>query len=198
MEYSFRHRLHSFQQPCPCQREIDRGTERNTDRYHTEYRTQSLVYPMARLQDCRCGMGYGHRLYGSQRILCYLADGQRLPPDHIHSLFQYEKRNSGTVSGSHTSVMLRRIGMGVILTLLCGVFSEELISCVIDSGIWYAARPDVAAVGTSDGYPVYLYQYLAGDRGGSGTTCSRILSLLLAVWLFWRTEKRMGKAPSFV
>lgn len=112
MEYSFRHRLHSFQQPCPCQREIDRGTERNTDRYHTEYRTQSLVYPMARLQDCRCGMGYGHRLYGSQRILCYLADGQRLPPDHIHSLFQYEKRNSGTVSGSHTSVMLRRIGYG--------------------------------------------------------------------------------------
>ena len=88
---------------------------------------------MARLQDCRCGMGYGHRLYGSQRILCYLADGQRLPPDHIHSLFQYEKRNSGTISGSHTSVMLRRIGMGVILTLLCGVFSEELISCVIDS-----------------------------------------------------------------
>ena len=63
--------------------------------------------------------------------------------------------------------------MGVILTLLCGVFSEELISCVIDSEIWYAARPDVAAVGTSDGYPVYLYQHLAGDRGGSGTTCSR-------------------------
>lgn len=25
------------------------------------------------------------------------------------------------------------LGMGVILTLLCGVFSEELISCVIDS-----------------------------------------------------------------
>jgi len=25
-----------------------------------------------------------------------------------------------------------------------------------------------------------------------------ILSLLLAVWLFWRTEKRMGKDPSFV
>ena len=200
MEYSFRHRLHSFQQPCPCQREIDRGTERNTDRYHTEYRTQSLVYPMARLQDCRCGMGYGHRLYGSQRILCYLADGQRLPPDHIHSLFQYEKRNSGTISGSHTSVMLRRIGMGVILTLLCGVFSEELISCVIDSeGIREYGTPLVRTLLLSGPVMgILLYQYLAGDRGGSGTTCSRILSLLLAVWLFWRTEKRMGKAPSFV
>ena len=52
-------------------------------------------------------------------------------------------------------------------------------------------------LGTFTEYP-YLYQHLAGDRGGSGTTCSRILSLLLAVWLFWRTEKRMGKAPSFV
>ena len=76
VEYSFRHRLHSFQQPCPCQREIDRGTDRNTDRYHTEYRTQSLVYPMARLQDCRCGMGYGHRLYGSNAYYVILLTGK--------------------------------------------------------------------------------------------------------------------------
>ncbi len=202
MEYSFRHRLHSFQQPCPCQREIDRGTERNTDRYHTEYRTQSLVYPMARLQDCRCGMGYGHRLYGSQRILCYLADGQRLPPDHIHSLFQYEKRNSGTISGSHTSVMLRRIGMGVILTLLCGVFSEELISCVIDSeGIREYGTPLVRTLLLSGPVMGILFIYintLQAIGAEAAQPVADILSLLLAVWLFWRTEKRMGKAPSFV
>lgn len=157
---------------------------------------------MARLQDCRCGMGYGHRLYGSQRILCYLADGQRLPPDHIHSLFQYEKRNSGTISGSHTSVMLRRIGMGVILTLLCGVFSEELISCVIDSeGIREYGTPLVRTLllsGPVMGILLIYINTLQAIGAEAAQPVADILSLLLAVWLFWRTEKRMGKAPSFV
>ena len=196
MEYSFRHRLHSFQQPCPCQREIDRGTERNTDRYHTEYRTQSLVYPMARLQDCRCGMGYGHRLYGSNAYYVILLTGKDSHLTISIACFNMRKETVGPSQAVIRLSCFAGLGMGVILTLLCGVFSEELISCVIDSeGIREYGTP---LVGTSDGYPVYLYQYLAGDRGGSGTTCSRILSLLLAVWLFWRTEKRMGKAPSFV
>jgi len=142
-------------------------------------------------------MGYGHRLYGSQRILCYLADGQRLPPDHIHSLFQYEKRNSGTISGSHTSVMLRRIGMGVILTLLCGVFSEELISCVIDSeGIREYGTPLVRTLLLSGPVMGILFIYintLQAIGAEAAQPVADILSLLLAVWLFWRTEKRMGK-----
>lgn len=199
MEYSFRHRLHSFQQPCPCQREIDRGTERNTDRYHTEYRTQSLVYPMARLQDCRCGMGYGHRLYGSQRILCYLADGQRLPPDHIHSLFQYEKRNSGTVSGSHTSVMLRRIGMGVILTLLCGVFSEELISCVIDSeGIREYGTPLVRTLLLSGPVMGILFIYINTLQAIGAEAAQPVAEFFPSFWLFGcfgGLKREWGKTP---
>ena len=199
MEYSFRHRLHSFQQPCPCQREIDRGTERNTDRYQTEYRTQSLVYPMARLQDCRCGMGYGHRLYGSQRILCYLADGQRLPPDHIHSLFQYEKRNSGTVSGSHTSVMLRRIGMGVILTLLCGVFSEELISCVIDSeGIREYGTPLVRTLLLSGPVMGILFIYINTLQAIGAEAAQPVAEFFPSFWLFGcfgGLKREWGKPP---
>ena len=195
MEYSFRHRLHSFQQPCPCQREIDRGTERNTDRYHTEYRTQSLVYPMARLQDCRCGMGYGHRLYGSNAYYVILLTGKDSHLTISIACFNMRKETVGPSQAVIRLSCFAGLGMGVILTLLCGVFSEELISCVIDSeGIRKYGTPLVRTLLLS----VYLYQYLAGDRGGSGTTCSRILSLLLAVWLFWRTEKRMGKAPSFV
>lgn len=199
VEYSFRHRLHSFQQPCPCQREIDRGTERNTDRYHTEYRTQSLVYPMARLQDCRCGMGYGHRLYGSQRILRYLADGQRLPPDHIHSLFQYEKRNSGTISGSHTSVMLRRIGMGVILTLLCGVFSEELISCVIDSeGIREYGTPLVRTLLLSGPVMGILFIYINTLQAIGAEAAQPVAEFFPSFWLFGcfgGLKREWGKPP---
>ena len=186
MEYSFRHRLHSFQQPCPCQREIDRGTERNTDRYHTEYRTQSLVYPMARLQDCRCGMGYGHRLYGSNAYYVILLTGKDSHLTISIACFNMRKETVGPSQAVIRLSCFAGLGMGVILTLICGVFSEELISCVIDSegpvmGILFIYINTLQAIGAEAAQPV-----------------ADILSLLLAVWLFWRTEKRMGKAPSFV
>lgn len=129
VEYSFRHRLHSFQQPCPCQREIDRGTERNTDRYHTEYRTQSLVYPMARLQDCRCGMGYGHRLYGSNAYYVILLTGKDSHLTISIACFNMRKETVGPSQAVIRLSCFAGLGMGVILTLICGVFSEELISC---------------------------------------------------------------------
>ena len=95
--------------------------------------------------------------------------------------------------------MLRRIGYGRDTDLdLRSVFRRTDQLCHWFgrySGIWYAARPDVAAVGTSDGYPVYLYQHLAGDRGGSGTTCSRHSfppSGCLAVLADW---KENGESP---
>ena len=86
--------------------------------------------------------------------------------------------------------------MGVILTLLCGVFSEELISCVIDS-------EGIREYGTPLSGPVMgiLFIYintLQAIGAEAAQPVADILSLLLAVWLFWRTEKRMGKAPSFV
>lgn len=202
MEYSFRHRLHSFQQPCPCQREIDRGTERNTDRYHTEYRTQSLVYPMARLQDCRCGMGYGHRLYGSNAYYVILLTGK--DPHLTISIACFNMRKE-TVGPSQAVIRLScfaGLGMGVILTLICGVFSEELISCVIDSeGIREYGTPLVRTLLLSGPVMGILFIYintLQAIGAEAAQPVADILSLLLAVWLFWRTEKRTGKAPSFV
>ena len=76
----------------------------------------------------------------------------------------------GPFQGGHASVMLRRVGYGRDTDLaLRSVFrrtGQLFHRFGRNSGIWYAVRPDVAAVGTSDGYPVYLYQRLAGDRGG--------------------------------
>ena len=234
MEYSFRHRLHSFQQPCPCQREIDRGTERNTDRYHTEYRTQSLVYPMARLQDCRCGMGYGHRLYGSNAYYVILLTGKDSHLTISIACFNMRKETVGPSQAVIRLSCFAGLGMGVILTLICGVFSEELISCVIDSegireygtplvrtlllsgpvmGILFIYINTLQAIGAA-GYSfllsisrqglIFIPCLLLFDRlfrlygAVAAQPVADILSLLLAVWLFWRTEKRMGKAPSFV
>ena len=98
--------------------------------------------------------------------------------------------------------MLRRIGMGVILTLLCGVFSEELISCVIDSeGIRKYGTPLVRTLLLSGPVMGILFIYintLQAIGAEAAQPVADILSLLLAVWLFWRTEKRMRKDPSFV
>lgn len=98
--------------------------------------------------------------------------------------------------------MLRRIGMGVILTLLCGVFSEELISCVIDSeGIRKYGTPLVRTLllpGPVMGILFIYINTLQAIGAEAAQPVADILSLLLAVWLFWRTEKRMGKDPSFV
>ena len=201
MEYSFRHRLHSFQQPCPCQREIDRGTERNTDRYHTEYRTQSLVYPMA-LQDCRCGMGYGHRLYGSNAYYVILLTGKDSHLTISIACFNMRKETVGPSQAVIRLSCFAGLGMGVILTLICGVFSEELISCVIDSeGIREYGTPLVRTLLLSGPVMGILFIYintLQAIGAEAAQPVADILSLLLAVWLFWRTEKRMGKAPSFV
>ena len=130
--------------------------------------------------------------------------------------------------------MLRRIGMGVILTLLCGVFSEELISCVIDSegirkygtplvrtlllsgpvmGILFIYINALQAIGAA-GYSfllsisrqglIFIPCLLLFDRlfrlygAAAAQPVADILSLLLAVWLFWRTEKSMGKETPFV
>lgn len=202
MEYSFRHRLHSFQQPCPCQREIDRGTERNTDRYHTEYRTQSLVYPMARLQDCRCGMGYGHRLYGSNAYYVILLTGKDSHLTISIACFNMRKETVGPSQAVIRLSCFAGLGMGVILTLICGVFSEELINCVIDSeGIREYGTPLVRTLLLSGPVMGILFIYintLQAIGAEAAQPVADILSLLLAVWLFWRTEKRMGKAPSFV
>lgn len=202
MEYSFRHRLHSFQQPCPCQREIDRGTERNTDRYHTEYRTQSLVYPMARLQDCRCGMGYAHRLYGSNAYYVILLTGKDSHLTISIACFNMRKETVGPSQAVIRLSCFAGLGMGVILTLICGVFSEELISCVIDSeGIREYGTPLVRTLLLSGPVMGILFIYintLQAIGAEAAQPVADILSLLLAVWLFWRTEKRMGKAPSFV
>ena len=92
--------------------------------------------------------------------------------------------------------------MGVILTLICGVFSEELISCVIDSeGIREYGTPLVRTLLLSGPVMGILFIYintLQAIGAEAAQPVADILSLLLAVWLFWRTEKRMGKAPSFV
>ena len=91
--------------------------------------------------------------------------------------------------------------MGVILTLLCGVFSEELISCVIDSeGIREYGTPLVRTLLLSGPVMGILFIYITLQEIGAEAAqpVADILSLLLAVWLFWRTEKRMGKDPSFV
>jgi Na+-driven multidrug efflux pump len=94
------------------------------------------------------------------------------------------------------------LGMGVILTLLCGVFSEELISCVIDSeGIREYGTPLVRTLllsGPVMGILLIYINTLQAIGAEAAQPVADILSLLLAVWLFWRTEKRMGKAPSFV
>lgn len=126
------------------------------------------------------------------------------------------------------------LGMGVILTLLCGVFSEELVSCFIDSegireygtpfvrtlllsgpvmGILFIYINALQAIGAA-GYSfllsisrqglIFIPCLLLFDRlfrlygAVAAQPVADILSLLLAVWLFWRTEKSMGKEPSFV
>ena len=126
------------------------------------------------------------------------------------------------------------LGMGVILTLLCGVFSEELVSCFIDSegireygtpfvrtlllsgpvmGILFIYINALQAIGAA-GYSfllsisrqglIFIPCLLLFDRlfrlygAVAAQPVADILSLLLAVWLFWRTEKSMGKETPVV
>ena len=79
---------------------------------------------------------------------------------------------------------------------------RRLISCVIDSeGIREYGTPLVRTLLLSGPVMGILFIYintLQAIGAEAAQPVADILSLLLAVWLFWRTEKRMGKAPSFV
>ena len=91
------------------------------------------------------------------------------------------------------------IGMGVILTLLCGVFSEELISCVIDSeGIREYGTPLVRTLLLSGPVMGILFIYI-NTLQAIGVKWHNLqqefFPSFLAVWLFWRTEKTI-EAPS--
>lgn len=125
------------------------------------------------------------------------------------------------------------LGMGVTLTLLCGMFSEELIGCFIDSGnIKEYAVPFVRTLLLSGPLIgillVYInalqavgaakYSFLLSLRQGIvfipcllffnqlfrlngavvASPVADILSLLLAVYLFIRTEKRIVKEIPFI
>ena len=199
MEYSFRHRLHSFQQPCPCQREIDRGTERNTDRYHTEYRTQSLVDPMARLQDCRCGMGYGHRLYGSNAYYVILLTGKDSHLTISIACFNMRKETVGPSQAVIRLSCFAGLGMGVILTLLCGVFSEELISCVIDSeGIREYGTPLVRTLLLSGPVMGILFIYINTLQAIGAEAAQPVAEFFPSFWLFGcfgGLKREWGKPP---
>ena len=199
MEYSFRHRLHSFQQPCPCQREIDRGTERNTDRYHTEYRTQSLVYPMARLQDCRCGMGYGHRLYGSNAYYVILLTGKDSHLTISIACFNMRKETVGPSQAVIRLSCFAGLGMGVILTLLCGVFSEELISCVIDSeGLREYGTPLVRTLLLSGPVMGILFIYINTLQAIGAEAAQPVAEFFPSFWLFGcfgGLKREWGKPP---
>ena len=199
MEYSFRHRLHSFQQPCPCQRGIDRGTERNTDRYHTEYRTQSLVYPMARLQDCRCGMGYGHRLYGSNAYYVILLTGKDSHLTISIACFNMRKETVGPSQAVIRLSCFAGLGMGVILTLLCGVFSEELISCVIDSeGIREYGTPLVRTLLLSGPVMGILFIYINTLQAIGAEAAQPVAEFFPSFWLFGcfgGLKREWGKPP---
>ena len=199
MEYSFRHRLHSFQQPCPCQREIDRGTERNTDRYHTEYRTQSLVYPMSRLQDCRCGMGYGHRLYGSNAYYVILLTGKDSHLTISIACFNMRKETVGPSQAVIRLSCFAGLGMGVILTLICGVFSEELISCVIDSeGIREYGTPLVRTLLLSGPVMGILFIYINTLQAIGAEAAQPVAEFFPSFWLFGcfgGLKREWGKPP---
>ena len=157
---------------------------------------------MARLQDCRCGMGYGHRLYGSNAYYVILLTGKDSHLTIFIACFNIRKETVGPFQAVIRLSCFAGLGMGVILTLLCGVFSEELISCVIDSeGIREYGTPLVRTLLLSGPVMGILFIYintLQAIGAEAAQPVADILSLLLAVWLFWRTEKRMGKAPSFV
>lgn len=157
---------------------------------------------MARLQDCRCGMGYGHRLYGSNAYYVILLTGKDSHLTISIACFNMRKETVGPSQAVIRLSCFAGLGMGVILTLLCGVFSEELISCVIDSeGIRKYGTPLVRTLLLSGPVMGILFIYintLQAIGAEAAQPVADILSLLLAVWLFWRTEKRMGKDPSFV
>lgn len=126
------------------------------------------------------------------------------------------------------------LGMGVALTLLCGVFSEESVDWFIDSegireygtsfvrilllsgpviGILFIYINALQAVGAA-GYSFLLSISRQGiifipclllfnrlfhlDGAVAAQPVADILSLLLAVWLFLRTEKKIIKETSFV
>lgn len=75
---------------------VERGHERGADRYRAEHRARPCVHTVARLRHCRRGMGHGHRLYGSHRILRSPADRQTFRPDHIPVPLQPESGNGGS------------------------------------------------------------------------------------------------------
>ena len=95
--------------------------------------------------------------------------------------------------------MLRGIGMGVILTLICGVFSEELISCVIDSeGIREYGTPLVRTLLLSGPVMGILFIYINTLQAIGAEAAQPVAEFFPSFWLFGcfgGLKREWGKPP---
>lgn len=164
-------------------------------------------------------------------VLVQLGLGQGIQP---LSGYNYGARRWNRFKAVMRFSCLVGLGIGVALTLLCGVFSEESVGWFIDSegirehgtsfvrilllsgpviGILFIYINALQAVGAA-GYSFLLSISRQGiifipclllfnrifhlDGAVAAQPVADILSLLLAVWLFLRTEKKIIKETSFV
>ena len=91
------------------------------------------------------------------------------------------------------------LGMGVILTLLCGVFSEELISCVIDSeGIREYGTPLVRTLLLSGPVMGILFIYINTLQAIGAEAAQPVAEFFPSFWLFGcfgGLKREWGKPP---
>lgn len=148
--------------------------------------------------------------------------------------YNYGARNWGRFKAAMRFSCLMVLGMGVVLTLLCGAFSEDLVGWFIDSdvirrygtsfvrtlllsgpiiGLLFIYINALQAVGAA-GYSFLLSISRQGiifipclllfnrlfhlDGAVAAQPVADVLSLLLAIWLFLLTEKKIKKETSFV
>lgn len=154
---------------------------------------------MARLQDCRCGMGYGHRLYGSNAYYVILLTGKDSHLTIFIACFNMRKETVGPSQAVIRLSCFAGLGMGVILTLLCGVFSEELISCVIDSeGIREYGTPLVRTLLLSGPVMGILFIYINTLQAIGAEAAQPVAEFFPSFWLFGcfgGLKREWGKPP---
>ena len=154
---------------------------------------------MARLQDCRCGMGYGHRLCGSNAYYVILLTGKDSHLTISIACFNMRKETVGPSQAVIRLSCFAGLGMGVILTLLCGVFSEELISCVIDSeGIREYGTPLVRTLLLSGPVMGILFIYINTLQAIGAEAAQPVAEFFPSFWLFGcfgGLKREWGKLP---
>ena len=147
----------------------------------------------------RCGMGYGHRLYGSNAYYVILLTGKDSHLTISIACFNMRKETVGPSQAVIRLSCFAGLGMGVILTLLCGVFSEELISCVIDSeGIREYGTPLVRTLLLSGPVMGILFIYINTLQAIGAEAAQPVAEFFPSFWLFGcfgGLKREWGKPP---